>query len=192
MLNMKNLPIYFFSIVSLITIGVTGCDTKDQSTKLNEANAKIAQLSFENRKLQELNNALIQKQETLLINYEELEEWTKKLVEGYGPGIWYMDESTLPVFIKPIGSGDIKEIVNELNRKFKQDHLPLIALTKTEGNIAYVRIDDATVLTQQMGTYGATSYINAVTYSLASIDQIDCVWFDFKEGDHAIPGKYCR
>ncbi|MCJ7774125.1 MAG: hypothetical protein MUP22_13450 [Desulfobacterales bacterium] len=189
---MKNLPIYFFSVVCLMIIGFSGCDNNDQNYKLNEANSKISQLTSENRKLQEQNTELIQKQEALLINHEELEEWAKKLVHGYGSGIWYMDESTMPIFIKPIRSGDIKEIVNELNQKFKQDGLPLITLTKTQGSIAYVRIDESALLTQRMGTHGSTSYINAVTYSLASVDQIDCVWFDFKEGDHAIPGKYCK
>ena len=192
MLNMKKLPIYFLYVVCLMIIGFSGCDTKDHSNKLNEANAVISKLTSENKKLQEENTELIQKQETLLINHEELEKWAKKLVHGYGPGIWYMDESTMPIFIKPIRSGEIKEIVNELNQKFKQDGLPLIALTKTKDSIAYVRIDEYALLTQRMGTHGSTSYINAVTYSLASVNQIDCVWFDFKEGDHAIPGKYCK
>ena len=88
--------------------------------------------------------------------------------------------------------GDVEEIIEELNLKFQQDGLPLIKLLKTNENIAYVRIDNAAVLTQQMGTHGSISYMNAVMYSLASIDTIDCVMFDFKEGDHAIPGKYCR
>lgn len=183
---------FFFLIISIITPYIYGCKNTDQTSKLKEANAKINQLTLQNKKLQEQNNDLIQKHEALVINYEELEEWTKKLVNGYGPGIWYMDESTLPVFIKPVQSGDIHDIVYQLNLKFRQDSLPEIALVKTRGSIAYVRIDDATVLTQQMGTYGATSYIHAVTYSLASVDNIDCVMLDFKEGDHAIPGKYCK
>lgn len=169
-----------------------GCTDSKNSTELKEANAKITQLTLENEKLQRLNTELIQKQDALLINHQELVAWTQKLVDGYGPGIWYMDESTLPIFVKPVTSGSIKEIIDGLNHKLKQDRLPLITLTRTQDNIAYVRIDDAEVLTQQMGTHGATSYINAVTYSLASTDEIDCVMFDFEEGDHAAPGKYCR
>jgi outer membrane murein-binding lipoprotein Lpp len=189
---MKYRLLYFFFIVCLFNVVVSGCDNKGQNAKRNEANSKISKLTSKNKKLQDQNNELTLQQETLLINHKELQEWAKKLVDGYGPGIWYMDESTMPVFIKPVKSGDIKEIIRELNLKFKQDSLPLIALTKAKGTMAYVRVDDAALLTQRMGTHGSTSYINAVTYSLASVDHIDCVMFDFKEGDHAIPGKYCR
>jgi len=189
---MKYQFLHFFSIVCLFIIVISGCDNKSQTTKLSEAKVKISKLTSENKKLQDQNNELVLQKETLLINHQELQEWTKKLVNRYGPGVWYMDESTMPIFIKPIKSGDVKEIIKEINLKFKQDGLPLIVLTKTKGNTAYVRIIDAPLLTQRMGTHGSTSYLNAVTYSLASVDQIDCVMFDFKEGDHAIPGKYCK
>jgi hypothetical protein len=43
-----------------------------------------------------------------------------------------------------------------------------------------------------MGTTGATAYIEAVTYTLTSLKNIHYVEFDFKEGDHAIPGRYSR
>jgi hypothetical protein len=43
-----------------------------------------------------------------------------------------------------------------------------------------------------MGSHGATSYINTVIYSITSIKDIDCIWFDFVKGDHAVPGEYCR
>jgi len=99
---MKDHLYYFLSIVCLLIIAVFGCDNKSQNTKLNEANARISKLASENKALQDQNSELLQQHETLLINKEELEERTKKLVDGYGPGIWYMDESTMPVFIKPV------------------------------------------------------------------------------------------
>jgi hypothetical protein len=183
---------YYFFIICFIITAFIGCDNKSQDTQLNEANAEMSKLVSENKKLQDQHNELIQKQEALLRNHKELEEWTQKLVDGYGPGVWYMDESTRPVFIKPVLSGDLKEITKELNLKFKQDGLPLITLIKTKGNAAYVTINDGNLLAQRMGTHGAISYMNAVTYSLASVHQINCVSFEFQEGDHAIPGKYCK
>lgn len=183
--------LHFFIVYFMMT-AVIGCDNKAQDTRFNEANAKISKLVSENKKLQDQQTELIQEQETLIINHKELEEWAQKLVDGYGPGIWYMDESTRPIFIKSIQSGNLTEITKELNRLLKNDGLPLITLEKTKGNVAYVTIDDAKLLTQRMGTHGSKSYMNAVTYSLASVHRIDCVRFDFQEGDHAIPGKYCK
>lgn len=189
---MRKHSLVFISILWLFIPAVLGCSDTEQNERLNEANARISKLSSENKKLKNQNNELILQQETLEINHGELQEWTKKLVDGYGPGIWYMDESTMPIFIKPVPSGNIKEIIKELNFKFKQDNLPIITLTKTKDKTALISISDAALLTQRMGTHGSISYINAVTYSLASIKGIDCVWLDFKEGDHAIPGKYCK
>ncbi len=43
-----------------------------------------------------------------------------------------------------------------------------------------------------MGTAGAQSYIATITYSLTELAEINYVNFDFKEGDHALPGTYKR
>ena len=169
-----------------------GCDSNRDNTQLNEANAKIAELTSENQKLREQNSELRQFQETLMIDHKELKEWAEKLVDGYGPGIWYISDSINPLFVKPVTSGNINEIIRELNQKFKQDRLPLITLFEIKGETVYVRIGDAEILTQQMGTHGASTYLNAITYSLASVNEIKCVIFDFEEGDHAVPGKYCK
>jgi spore germination protein GerM len=79
-----------------------------------------------------------------------------------------------------------------LNRMFKQSQLPQVILVQLNGDTAVVRISNEQQLTQQMGSTGATSYLQAVTYTLTSLPGIDYVEFDFQEGDHAAPGRYSR
>jgi hypothetical protein len=43
-----------------------------------------------------------------------------------------------------------------------------------------------------MGSAGANCYLGEVVYSVTSIDGINAVIFEFKEGSHAVPGKYSR
>ena len=45
-------------------------------------------------------------------------------------------------------------------------------------------------LTVQMGSSGAAIYTQSVIYSLATLENVDCVYFDIREGNHAGPGKH--
>lgn len=63
---------------------------------------------------------------------------------------------------------------------------------KTTADTIFVRIDDAMYLTQQMGSEGASAYISEVVYGLTELPGIKTVNFQFKEGDHAVPGTYDR
>jgi hypothetical protein len=213
---MKNHNNYLLIVVLVITLGVFGCDNSKLEKEKNElrgakekisviesalkdANRKIESAKSENRKLSDQIakvqgdfNKLKIEHSILTTNYEEMKVWIKKLVDGYGPGIWYFDDSKHPVFVKPMKSSDVKGIVQELNARFQKDHLPKIILRKIADKRVYLGVDDESLLTQRMGSHGATSYINTVTYSITSIKDIDCIWFDFAEGDHAVPGEYCR
>ncbi len=60
------------------------------------------------------------------------------------------------------------------------------------GDTAFVSIPDSQVLTRQMGTAGAQSFMISATYSFTELKGITHVSFDFAEGDHAIPGVYSR
>jgi len=55
-----------------------------------------------------------------------------------------------------------------------------------------VHIPDATALTQDYGTTGALTYLAEATYAFTGLPEIKVVNFDFKEGDHAVPGPYTR
>ncbi len=165
----------------------------DEANKdLETVKAENMRLTSENTKLQDDFSRLKLESGLLSDNYEELKAWSKKLVGGYGPGIWYMDESDRPVFVKSMKSSKTDDIARELNRRFRKDGLPEIILKKVSDRKAYLGVDNEELLTQRMGSFGARSYMNAVIYSLTSIEGIDCIYFEFKEGDHAIPGEYCK
>lgn len=55
-----------------------------------------------------------------------------------------------------------------------------------------VFIDDATHLTQGMGSAGANSYLAEATYAFTELDSVEVVDFHFKTGDHATSGPYTR
>jgi len=71
---------------------------------------------------------------------------------------------------------------------------PQIALEvdRVSNDTIYVKIADATYLTQEMGSSGAHMYLFEATYAYTELDGIEVVDFNFVEGDHAIPGTYTR
>ncbi len=82
-----------------------------------------------------------------------------------------------------------KDVIDALNLKHPQIKL---AWVKQTGSKAFIKIIDASYLTQQSGTLGAQAYLAEVTYSLTELQGIAAVDFSFDEGDHAIPGTYTR
>lgn len=67
-----------------------------------------------------------------------------------------------------------------------------LAILKTSNDTMYIKIADATYLTQRMGSTGSSLYLAAVVYNLTELPGIHFVNFDFKEGDHAQPGTFNR
>jgi hypothetical protein len=63
---------------------------------------------------------------------------------------------------------------------------------KTSGDTVYLKIPEATYLTQQMGSTGPTMYLANAVYNLTEIPGIKNVTVDFEEGDHAQPGTFNR
>jgi hypothetical protein len=57
---------------------------------------------------------------------------------------------------------------------------------------AFISIPDSEVLTQQMGTAGAESFMISTTFSFTELNGIKYVSFDFEKGDHGVPGVYNR
>lgn len=55
-----------------------------------------------------------------------------------------------------------------------------------------VFIDDATYLTQSIGSAGANSYLAEATYAFTTLDSVNVVNFNFDTGDHATSGPYTR
>ena len=172
--------------------GIIQAQLVEADANIRSARSENERLSVEAEKLRDTIRQLEIKNQLLSRRTGELKEWSGKLAAGYGPGIWYMDESTLPVFVKPIPAGDAAALIGELNKRFEKDNLPKILIRKIENRKAYVGVSDEELLTQRLGSHGAESYLNTATYSLVSIDGIDCVRFEFKGGDHARPGEHCK
>lgn len=91
----------------------------------------------------------------------------------------------------PAKSADLtpQQIVEAANKKYPQIKLQWI---KKEGNTAYLKINDATYLTQSIGSAGAEAYLSEITYSFTEVEGINSIHLQFPEGDHASPGVYTR
>ncbi|MEO6722502.1 MAG: hypothetical protein ABIN67_19185 [Ferruginibacter sp.] len=63
---------------------------------------------------------------------------------------------------------------------------------KISHDTLYVAIPESTVLTQQLGSSGAYSYISSTTYTLTELKNIKYINYDFQEGDHLSPGTMKR
>ncbi len=180
-------------------VGCTNSELERAKLEIEEAKATINNLHVENQKIRQDAlklkgdfKASKMKNERLSIRIKELNEWSKKLTDGYGTGIWITDESTYPVFIKSMKSANVNDIIKVLNQIYEKNRLPKVVFKKIDGRKAYVVVEDSEHLTQRMGTSGASSYLKEVSYSICSVKNIDCVNIDFEEGDHAFPGDYCR
>lgn len=80
-------------------------------------------------------------------------------------------------------------VVTYLNQSNSNVQLVLLRIS---GDTVYVKIPDATYLTQQQGSAGATMILAGIVYNLTEIPGISHVNLDFAEGDHAVPGTYDR
>lgn len=80
----------------------------------------------------------------------------------------------------------VVRFINNSNANIKMEWV------KTSNDTAYLKIADATYLTQQMGSTGAQMWLAAAVFNLTEIPGVRYVNFDFEEGDHAGPGTYDR
>lgn len=191
------LAVFLFAIFIL-----SACNESSQTpthAQLDEIKRQLSDLNAEHQTLMQRCNRIVERaalleveRANLEVKADELTEWSRQLADRFGPGIWYFSTAERPLPIKSIRDATPEVVVKELNRRFVQDKLPPVVLEKIAGNVAHVTIGDEQQLTQHMGTTGATAFIEVVTYSLTSLESIDFVEFKFKEGDHAIPGRYSR
>lgn len=87
---------------------------------------------------------------------------------------------------------DVITVINKTNIETGFSGKVRLDFIKTSGDTVYVKIPDATYLTQQMGSTGPTLFFAGVVYTLTGLSGINYVNFDFDEGDHAAPGTYNR
>lgn len=67
-----------------------------------------------------------------------------------------------------------------------------IKFIKISNDTAFISIPESEVLTQQIGSAGAESFMSSTTFSFTELIGINHVSFDFEEGDHGVPGVYDR
>lgn len=186
----------------VIFLLIAGCgDEKAKQLKaaLSESRRANASLKMEKSRLEEQISNLQDALEELSSAYGNLEvkdrqlaHWSRQVAERFGPGVWYFSRYEKPLPCESIPEATPEVLVARLNGRFRKSKLPQVILVAIEGKTARVRISDDRQLTQQMGSAGATGYIQAVTYTLTSLPAIAFVDFDFQEGDHAVPGRYSR
>jgi hypothetical protein len=80
-------------------------------------------------------------------------------------------------------------VINYLNATFPEIKLVHV---KTSNDTVYLHIDDASYLTQRMGSSGPVIYLATAVYNLTEMPSVRFVSFDFEEGDHASPGTFTR
>lgn len=181
---------------------VVGCDNRKidaLNAELAQSKAEIASLTAEHQqlfarcsRLQDDLSELQSAHENLEAQNSQLTEWAQQVAARFGPSVWYIGPGEKPLPYKQSTNTPAPELARELNRLFARDHLPGFILGSVQGDTAHVKVTDHRQLTQEMGTTGATAYIQAITYTLTSLPGVEYVDFDFEAGDHAMPGKYSR
>lgn len=193
---MKRLtPILFLVMIVVFVFSFLGCE--DKETK--EARLKIESLEKEVANLTALLEDANRKMEALGVdgrvtrdNCDEIKIWADSMVKSLGQGIWYPGETVYPVFAKTVKTGNVEMLIEELNRKFRADKLPEVLYLGMENGKIQIGVSNDSQLTSGMGSSGAISYMNAVTFTLGSFPGVEQIEFKFEEGDHAAPGVYTR
>lgn len=110
--------------------------------------------------------------------------------------IWIYDfnQETEEFEIKQLRTVDSNTLSGEMLEKIINKMYPRVQINfiRTSNDTAFISIPDSQVLTQQMGSAGAESFMISTTYSFTELNGIKYVSFDFTEGDHARPGVYSR
>ena len=116
--------------------------------------------------------------------------------------IWQsnLDDSTgklvfmpaLPIPPDSLQPGLVVTLLNKTNAENGFTNKIRLVFEKISGDTVYLKIPDATYLTQQMGSSGPRVFLSGLVYTLTGLDGINHVNLDFEEGDHAGPGTYSR
>jgi len=88
---------------------------------------------------------------------------------------------------KEVLTGEMMEKI--VNKTWPRVQIKYLGISN---DTAYISIPDSEILTQQMGSEGAESFMISTVYSFTEIKGVKYVSFDFEFGDHANPGVYNR
>jgi hypothetical protein len=166
-------------------------ELQESEKNLKAANEKIEELTAQYIILSQTLQEVKFENENLKIRINEINEWAGYVVKGIGPCVWVGGMFERPEPHEIVKNGSPNELINKLNEIFRTTQSPVAELLKIEDGTAYIQISDDQKLTQGMGTSGAANYLNSITYTLWSLEDIKCVDIDFEAGDHALPTKEC-
>jgi hypothetical protein len=168
-------------------------EVKQDQTALANANSKIQELSAQLDQLKAENQRLKAKNDLLASQNANIQPRIQALIAGYGTGIWdYAEDTNDLVFVKAMKGAGLRDVMTELNDRFKKYKQPRIQFKKKDDGTVFIGVDNEDQLGERMGSNGALGFMAIVTYSLTSVKGIDCVYFDIGESEHASPGKYCK
>ncbi len=104
-----------------------------------------------------------------------------------------IDSSYLLKMVKDSAKGPdsftVTAVLSFINNKYPEIKLEMV---RQSNDTLFVKSDDASYLTQRMGSTGPTLYFGDAVYNLTEIPGIRYVDFAIEEGDHAGPGTYNR
>lgn len=110
--------------------------------------------------------------------------------------IWQYDYNQLTeeYETKQLRSVDKNTLTGEALEKIINTSWPRVQIKylRTSNDTVFISIPESEVLTQQMGSAGAEGFMVSTTFSFTELKGINHVSFDFKEGDHGVPGVYNR
>ena len=102
-----------------------------------------------------------------------------------------LNDSTGDLQMKKVES-DLDTLDGNILAGYLSDEHITLQFTRSSNDTAFIKIPDATYLTQQMGSTGAMERMATYVYNFTELPGIHYVNFDFQEGDHAQPGTYNR
>ncbi len=185
-------------VVSLVMLGCQKSEINELKNDLVKLETSLIAADKRIEKLQSLNDNLKQqiekagsKYSNLYIQKKDTDEWIGAIVKRIGPCVWGIGPFEKPMPEEIIPKATPKDLIAKLNKLFQNTNSPEATLVDVKDHIAIIKIVQDKKLTQEMGTFGASAYINSIVYTLYSVDEINCVNLDFEEGDHAFPGTYC-
>ncbi|MCC5908567.1 MAG: hypothetical protein JJU13_20280 [Balneolaceae bacterium] len=146
---------------------VVGCNSEQQDvTETDDA--------IENNESDSVSSVIYDPSEAIW-SYEQNQQTRELEVKQIRP----VDRDTL--------TGETLEKI--INRTWPRVQIKFIG---TSNDTVFISIPDSEVMTQQMGSAGAESFMVTTTYSFTELRGIDYVSFGFEEGDHGVPGVYHR
>ena len=107
--------------------------------------------------------------------------------------LWQVTDSGGFKLTKPVERGidtmSASNIVELINVNYDSIHIDYL---RTSHDTVYLAIPHSETLTEKSGDTGAENFMASTVYSLTEVKGIRFVNFEFKGGDHAMPGVYTR